>query len=62
MEWSTFTHLINTQERLMNIEMVKVHELVEALERHPLKCFIRNVNLARGKKESEHLNLRGEHN
>ena len=45
----------------MNIERVKVHELVEALERAFLKClYTKRQHLAGGQKGSEHLNLRGE--
>ena len=46
----------------MNIKKVKVHELVETLERASLKClYTKCQHLARGKKEGEHLNLRGEY-
>ena len=47
---------------LMNIERVKVHELVEEPERASLKClYTKCQHLARGQQGSEHLNLRGEH-
>ena len=57
-------HTLNKtlKERLMNIERVKVHELVEALEKAFLKClYTKCQHLARGQKGSKHLNLRDEH-
>ena len=57
-------HTLNTtlKKRLMNIERVKVHELVEALEKTSLKClYTKCQHLARGQRGSEHLNLRGKH-
>ena len=59
---STFTQFITLKEKEKRIEKVKIHELVEALERASLKClYTKCQHLARGQKGSEHLNLRGEH-